>query len=153
MIYVHIFFTDVKRTFFTKCLLIFLRQNAKKKILEKLIRKKIQKNFIVNDNHKIIRAWYLREAPGEHTYLPKKSEIFQVKIVRNCFVKCFCITKIRLGEISSRKRIQMSNLVKIKNPTMIRLNRIQLPSQTTNYVKRLSSKTDNIHGTKNEVFR
>ena len=27
--------------------------------LEKLIRKKIQKNFIVNNNNKIIRAWYL----------------------------------------------------------------------------------------------
>ena len=131
----------------------FLTTERKKKILEKLIRKKIQKNFIVNDNHIIIHAWYLQEAPGEHTYLPKKSGIFQVKFVRNCFVKCFCITKIRLGEISSRKKIQMINLVKIKNSTMIRLNRIQLPSQTTNYVKRLSSKTNNIHGIKNEVFR
>ena len=26
---------------------------------------------------------YLREAPGEHTYLPKKTIIFPVKIVRN----------------------------------------------------------------------
>ena len=34
---------------FTKCLLIFLRQNTKKILfLKKLIRKKIQKNFIVN---------------------------------------------------------------------------------------------------------
>ena len=26
---------------------------------------------------------YLREAPGEHKYLPKKTIIFPVKIVRN----------------------------------------------------------------------
>ena len=26
---------------------------------------------------------YLREAPGERTYLPKKTEIFPVKVVRN----------------------------------------------------------------------
>ena len=26
---------------------------------------------------------YLREAPGDHTYPPKKTEIFAVKIVRN----------------------------------------------------------------------
>ena len=26
---------------------------------------------------------YLREAPGEHTYRPKKTGIFPVKIVRN----------------------------------------------------------------------
>ena len=38
---------------------------------------------MVNNNNKIIPAWYLREAPGEHTYLPKKSGIFPVKIVRN----------------------------------------------------------------------
>ena len=34
---------------------------------------KIQKNFIVNNNNRIIHAWYLREVPGEHTYLPKKT--------------------------------------------------------------------------------
>ena len=34
-------------------------QKQKKYILEKLIRKKIQKNFIVNNNNKIICAWYL----------------------------------------------------------------------------------------------
>ena len=72
--------------------------------MEKLIRKKIQKNFILNNNNKIIRAWYLSEALGEHTYLPKKTGIFPVKIVT----------------------------VKIKNPTTIQLNRIQLTSQTTN---------------------
>ena len=26
---------------------------------------------------------YLQVAPGEHTYLPKKTEIFPVKIIRN----------------------------------------------------------------------
>ena len=41
---------------------------------------------------------------------------------------CFCIIKIRLGEISSRKKVQVSNFVKIKNPTMIQLNQIQLTS-------------------------
>ena len=52
--------TTDNRTTFTKCLLIFLRQNAKKYIfLEKLTRKKMQINFIVNNNHKMIRAWYL----------------------------------------------------------------------------------------------
>ena len=52
--------TTYKRTPLTKCPLIFLRQNAKKKkFSEKLIRKKIQKSFIVNNNNKIIRAWYL----------------------------------------------------------------------------------------------
>ena len=48
--------------------------------LEKLIRKKIQKNFIVNNNNRINRAWYLRQVPGEHTYLPGKTGIFYVKI-------------------------------------------------------------------------
>ena len=43
---------------------------------------------------------YLRKTPGEHTYLPRKTGIFPIKIVSNCF----CITKIRLGEISLRKK-------------------------------------------------
>ena len=43
----------------------------------------MQKNFIVNNNNGIIRAWYLREVPEEHTYLPKKTGIFSVKIIRN----------------------------------------------------------------------
>ena len=53
--------TTYRRTPFNKCLLIFLRQNAKRKynFLEKLIRKKIQKNLIVNSNNKIIRSWHL----------------------------------------------------------------------------------------------
>ena len=41
-------------------------------------------------------------ASGEHTYTPKKAGIFSVKIVKNYDV--FFITKIRLGEISSRKK-------------------------------------------------
>ena len=66
---IHIFFTDFnqtlqnntyKRTPFTKCLLNLLRQNARKyNSLEKLTRKKIRKNFMVNNNNKIICIWYL----------------------------------------------------------------------------------------------
>ena len=53
----------------------FLTPERKKKnnFLETLIRKKIQKSFAVNNN----------KAPGEHTYLPKKTGIFPVKTVRN----------------------------------------------------------------------
>ena len=60
-------FTDVnqnlqnmtyKITPFAKRLLIFLRQSAKKfSFSEKLIRKKIQKNFIVNNHNKVILPW------------------------------------------------------------------------------------------------
>ena len=39
----------------------------------------MQKKFLVNNSNKIIRTRYLWEAPGEHTYLPKKSGIFPVK--------------------------------------------------------------------------
>ena len=60
----------------------FLTPERKKTFWKKLIRKKIQKNLIENNNNKIIRAWYLREAPGEHTYLPKKTGIFRLKIVK-----------------------------------------------------------------------
>ena len=48
---------------------------------------------------------------------------------------CFCIRKIRLGEISSRYKAYASYFVKIKNPTMMQLNLIQLTSQTTNNVE------------------
>ena len=44
---------------------------------------KIQKNFIVINNNEIIGARYLREAHEEHTYLPNKTRIFPVKIIRN----------------------------------------------------------------------
>ena len=40
-----------------------------------------------------------------------------------------------LGEIASRKKVKASNFVKIKNPTMIQLNRIKLASETSNHVK------------------
>ena len=60
------------------------KQKPKKKdFLEKLIRKKYKEYFIVNNSNKIICAWYLREAPGQHTYLKKKTGIFPLKIVRN----------------------------------------------------------------------
>ena len=42
-----------------------------------------EKYFIVNNNNKIIREWYLREVLGEHTYLPKKTRSLPVKIFRN----------------------------------------------------------------------
>ena len=56
---------------------------------------------------------------------------------KNCLkLACFCITKIRLGEISSRKEVKASNFVKTtKNPAMIQLNRVQLTSQTPNHVE------------------
>ena len=41
----------------------------------------MQKIFIVN-NYRIIRAWYLREVHEEHTYRPKKTGTFPVKIIR-----------------------------------------------------------------------
>ena len=45
---------------FTKYLLIFFRQNAKKiHFFGKIDSEKIQKNFIVNNNNKMIRVWYL----------------------------------------------------------------------------------------------
>ena len=63
----------------------FLTPERKKKnnYSEKLIPKKIQKTFIVNNDNKIICARYLREAPAKHTYLPKKIAVFPLKIVRN----------------------------------------------------------------------
>ena len=55
---------------------------------------------------------------------------------KNCSkLGCFCITKIRLGETSSRKKVIASNFVKTKNPAMIQLNRVQLTSQTPNHVE------------------
>ena len=39
---------------------------------------------LIGINNRIIRASrYLRDVPGEHTYLPKKTGIFSVKINRN----------------------------------------------------------------------
>ena len=52
--------TTYKKTPFTKCLLIFFTRERKKyNFFEKLIQKKIQRNFIAYNNDKIIRAWYL----------------------------------------------------------------------------------------------
>ena len=39
--------------------------------------------MIINNDVYIAILPYLREAPGDHTYLPKKTGIFPVKIVRN----------------------------------------------------------------------
>ena len=39
--------------------------------------------IIINNNNKFQFCQYLREVPEEHTYLPKKTGIFPVKIVRN----------------------------------------------------------------------
>ena len=58
-------------------------KTQKKKKLWKIDSEKISKNFIVNNNNRIIRAWYLREVHEEHTYLPKMTGIFPVKIIRN----------------------------------------------------------------------
>ena len=64
---------------------------------------------------------------------PEKDCSFPAK---NCSkLGCFCITKMRLGEISSRKKVEARNFVKIKNAKIIQLNRIQLISQTTNHVE------------------
>ena len=59
------------------------RTQKKYNFLEKLLQKKLQTNFIVNNNNRTIRAWYLREIPGEHTYFPKKTEILLIKMIRN----------------------------------------------------------------------
>ena len=39
--------------------------------------------MIINNDAFIPIPSYIRETPGEHTYLPKKTRIFPVKIVRN----------------------------------------------------------------------
>ena len=83
--------------------------------------KKYKKYFIVNNNKKTIRAWYLREALGGHMS-PEEDWNFPSK---NCYkLGYFCITKIKLGWISSRKKVYVFNFVKMKNPTMTQLNRI-----------------------------
>ena len=44
----------------------------------------MRKSFIVNNNNKMIRAWCLREAPEEHTYLPKKTvpvKLLEIKML------------------------------------------------------------------------
>ena len=39
--------------------------------------------MIINNDAYIPILPYLRKAPAEHTYLPKKTGIFPIKIVRN----------------------------------------------------------------------
>ena len=41
--------------------------------------------MILNNDAYIPLLPYLWEAPGEHTYLPKKTGIFPLKIVRNWY--------------------------------------------------------------------
>ena len=48
-----------KRTLFTKCLLIFLRQKAKIQFSGKIDSEKNKKIFIVYNDNKIVRTWYL----------------------------------------------------------------------------------------------
>ena len=59
------------------------KTNKTKQFFGKFDSEKNTKNFIVTDNNKMIRPSYLQEAPGEHTYLQKKTGIFLVKITRN----------------------------------------------------------------------
>ena len=47
----------------------------------------------------------------------------------------FSYHKKKLGEISSRKMIQTSDFLKIKNSTMTQLNRVQLTYQIPSHVK------------------
>ena len=68
---------------------------------------------------------YLRETPGEHTTSQRRTEFSRRKLSE---IRMFLHTKIRLGEIFSRKNVLARNIVKIKNPQMIQLNRIQLTS-------------------------
>ena len=70
---------------------------------------------------------YLREAPGEHTYLPKRTGIFPFRMF------LYYKNKARGEDIIKEKGI--SDFVKIKNLTMIQLNPIQLTIQTPNHVK------------------
>ena len=76
---------------------------------------------------------YLRETPRRAHISPKEDWNISGK---NCWkLICFSITEIRLREISPRKMVLASNFLKIKNPSMIQLNRIQLSSQTPDHVE------------------
>ena len=56
-----------------------------------------------NNDNKIVRAWYLQEAPGEHTYLPKKTGTFSVKILE---IRMFLYYKNKTsGDIFEEKDI------------------------------------------------
>ena len=47
---------------------------------------------------------YLREAPKEHTYPRSLKEDWNCPVENYQKLRCFCITKIRLGEIFSMKK-------------------------------------------------
>ena len=88
----------------------FLTPERRKKynVLEKMIWKKIQLNFTVNNNNKIVLVWYLREAPREHTYLPKKTGIFPLKISK---IRMFLYKKNR-RDIFEKKGFTQAILLK-----------------------------------------
>ena len=103
MIYFHIFFTDFNlnlqsttynRTPFTKCLLIFLPRTQKiYNFLGKLIRKKIQKSLIVNNDNN--NSCMVSPRGSRRAHISSEEDW-------NFAGKDFCITKIGLEEISSR---------------------------------------------------
>ena len=47
---------------------------------------------------------YLREAPKEHIYPRSLKEDWNCPVENYQKLRCFCITKIRLGEIFSMKK-------------------------------------------------
>ena len=51
------------------------------------------------NNNRIIRAWYLPEVPGEHT---SPEEDWNLPCKDYYKLGCFCMTKMRLEELSSR---------------------------------------------------
>ena len=56
-----------------------------------------------NNDNEIVRAWYLQVAPGEHTYLPKKTRTFPVKILE---IRMFLYYKNKTsGDIFEEKDI------------------------------------------------
>ena len=82
------------------------RTQKKYNFLEKLIRKKIQKNFIVNNNNKIIRAWYLsskwlvcrsivNQTTGG-TSRTKLSTLLKTNIFKYCPLFCNKVAKMHL---------------------------------------------------------
>ena len=104
----------------------------------------INDNNDINESHLIILIIISKNALI--SILPKSpSSSWRVHIspevdwnfpFKNCQkLGCSCIKKIRLGDISLRKKVRASKVSKIKNPTMIQLNRIQLTSQIPNHTE------------------
>ena len=78
---------------------------------------------------------YLREAPGERTYLPISRRRQEFSPLKSLEIRMFFYYKnMGRGDIFDEKVIS-EKFVKIKNPTMIQLNRIQLTSQTPSHVE------------------